>query len=71
MMLNLSLLGKIWLSMYAGINSGMATELIIIFHEFSASFLVQTAFGEWHNQQAFDNAEDVLKRPAAGIPVLL
>jgi hypothetical protein len=53
------------------INSGVTTEFVIVFHEFSASFLVETAFREWHNEQALDDAKDVLERPAAGVPVLL
>ena len=49
----------------------MGEELLVALHELTPCFLVQRTFGEWHNQQAFDNLENMGKRPRGGIPILL
>lgn len=70
-LLDKPILGIIWLGMHTGIHSSMAAEFIIVFHELSPGFLIETALGEGHNQETFDDAEDVLERPAGWVPVLL
>jgi hypothetical protein len=57
--------------MYLSVNFGISEEVIIAFHELTTSLFIQTALWEGHNQQAFDDFEDVRKGPITGVPIFL
>ena len=43
----------------------------VVFHDEFAGVLVEGAFGEGDDEQAFDDLEDVVERPRSGVPILL
>jgi len=64
-------LGLSGFSVHLSVDLGVSEELIVVLHELSASFLIQTGLWEGNNQQALDHLEDVGERPASWIPVFL
>ena len=64
-------LGRADFGMDLGVDAGMLTEGVVVVHELATGLLIQAGFGEWDNQKAFYDLEDVLEGPLGRVPVSL
>lgn len=60
-----------WSCMYLSVYLSVSEEIIITLHKLTTCFFIETALWERHDQQTFDDFEDMWQRPIRWVPILL
>jgi len=55
--------------MHLGVDLGVVKKCVVVFHKLATRFLIQTALGKRHDQQALYHRKDLLQGPLSRLPV--